>query len=357
MNDPVQSAAAAGSASKGEQEGLDAALRGTSPQPLAQLGWDLQWRQVLRQVAEQREAVAQAHLPSAAFEPFLWAGLELERSELAALGRFEQRVDYAMLHLCLAFQKAGIRDFEPPAPRRVLPPSSGVDAWYSAIVNAAFHRYDTLRKALLHRWTPSGEAMPSALYALLVLADLTPAGSKLHSHFATDPSRALQELAQQLDIVVEQLTAAIRLPASVGSAATGDQSLEDEARLDAVQSAILEKAGEPLSLTGAANRLGVTRQALHKRIQSGSALGLMRGAELVVPGAQMVEREGKPAIVSGLSNVISLFDQAGAGRWSALQFLTDVDPLLHAIPLDVLKQGDISAVVAAARGYLGLDEA
>lgn len=361
VNDPVQSAATAGSLSKGEQEGLDAALRilgyGTAPKPLTQLGWELQLRQLLRQATEPHDALAQAHLPSEVTEPYWWTGLGRERSELAALARFAQRVDYATLHLCVAFQKAGIRDFEPPAPRKFLRPTSGIDAWYTAIVNAAFHRYDTLRKALLHRWTPSAEAMPSALYTLLILSDLTPAGSKLHSHFTTDPSRALRELAQQLDIVAEQLTAAIQLPDGVGSGAAGDQSSEDAARLDDVQAGILENAGEPLSLTGAAKRLGVTRQALHKRIQSGSALGLMRGAELVVPSAQIIEREGKPAVVSGLSSVISLFDEAGAGRWSALQFLTEVDPLLKAVPLEVLKRGDISGVVSAARGYLSLDEA
>jgi hypothetical protein len=39
-----------------------------------------------------------------------------------------------------------------------------------------------------------------------------------------------------------------------------------------------------------------------------------------------------------------------------LQFLTEVDPLLRSMPLDVLKEGDREAVVRAAKAYLSLDE-
>src|SRR5208337_964486 len=176
------------------------------------------------------------------------------------------------------------------------------------------------------------EVEPLTLRAFLVLCDLTPADSQLRSLFTSDRSRAFHELARHLDIVADQLKAAIQLAANLEPVHSDNEWVEDRARLDAVQTGILGKAGESLTLTNAASRLGVTRQALHKRIQAGSALGLMRGSELVVPAAQFVERGAKSKVVDGMSEIVALFDKAGAGRWSALQFLTEIDPLLKAVP-------------------------
>jgi hypothetical protein len=283
--------------------------------------------------------------------------LERERSDVASLARFAHRVDYATFHLCVAFEKAEVRDFELSRPRNVVQSSPGISTWYATLVNATFNRYRDLRNALVHDWTPTAEVEPLALRAFLVLCGLTPADSQLRSLFTTNRPRAFLELAQHLDIVADQLKAAIRLAANLEPVQAGDEPSEDKSRLNAVQTDILQKAGEPLSLTSAAARLGISRQALHKRVQAGSALGLMRGSELVIPSAQFVERDDKSKIVDGLSEIVALFDQAGAGRWSAIQFLTEIDPLLKAAPLDVLKRGDTDAAVVAARGYLGVDEA
>jgi hypothetical protein len=299
--------------------------------------------------------------------------LERERSDVASLARFAHRVDYATFFLCVAFEKAEVRDFDLSRPRNVVQSSGGIGTWYAALVNATFDRYRDLRKALVHPWTPPAEVEPLVLRAFLVLCDLTPADSQLRSLFTTNRPRAFHELAQHLDIVADQLKAAIELaanlqPIQAGGEPSADkvrfnavqadllQKAGDIVRLNVVQTDILQKAGEPLSLTNAAARLGISRQALHKRIQAGSALGLMRGSELVVPSAQFLERDGKSKIVGGLSNIVALFEEAGAGRWSAIQFLTEIDPLLKAAPLDVLKRGDTDAVVVAARGYLGVDE-
>jgi hypothetical protein len=283
--------------------------------------------------------------------------LERERSDVASLARFAHRVDYATFHLCVAFEKAEVRDFELSRPRNVVRASRGVSSWYATLVNATFSRYRDLRNALVHHWTPPAEVEPLTFRAFLVLCDLTPADSQLRSLFTRDRPRAFHELARHLDIVADQLKAAIQLAANLEPVNADDELSEDHARLDALQTDILRRSGESLSLTSAAAKLGITRQALHKRIRAGSALGLMRGSELVVPGAQFVERAGKLRIVDGLSKIVALFDKAGAGRWSALQFLMEVDPLLKAAPLDVLKRGETDAAIVAARGYLSVDEA
>lgn len=132
---------------------------------------------------------------------------------------------------------------------------------------------------------------------------------------------------------------------------------EDEARRDAIQTALLERAGERLTLTEAAERLKITRQALHKKIKGDAALGLMIGETFVVPSAQFVTGDSGTRVVAHLKDVLTLFSKSGAGGWSALQYLIEPDPALGgAVPLDLLKIGDVATVVASARGYLGLDE-
>jgi hypothetical protein len=156
-----------------------------------------------------------------------------------------------------------------------------------------------------------------------------------------------------LDLVANQLKAAIELAGDIQTAS--DHAVEEEARLKAVQSELLDKAGKSLSLTEAAEQ--VSRQALHKRIGLGTALGLMFGSELVVPEAQFVLKNSKLKIVDGLGAVMQEFDVSGAGRWSALQFLIEIDPNLKRTPLEALRAGEQDAVVRAARAYLSLDEA
>jgi HSP20 family molecular chaperone IbpA len=283
--------------------------------------------------------------------------LERERSDVAWLAHFARRVEDATFHLCIAFEKAEVRDFELSHPRDVVRSSHGVSTWYATLVNATFNRYRNLRKALVHHWTPPAEVELLTLQAFHVLCDLTPADSQLRYLLQRDRPRAFCELARHLDIVADQLKAAIQLAANLEPARADDDITEERVRLDKVQTEILEKAGETLSLTSAAARLGITRQALHKRIRTGSALGLMRGTELVVPAVQFVKRDSKLKVVGGLRKVVAVFDRAGAGRWSALQFLIEIDPLLKTTPLDALKRDETQAVIAAARGYLSVDEA
>jgi hypothetical protein len=273
------------------------------------------------------------------------------------VARFGHRVECASYHLYLAFEKASVSDFELTSARDVIKPVRGISVWYRSLVNTTFNRYRDLRRALLHQWTPPAEVEPLTSNAFRMLCEITPADSQLRNLFVHDRPRAFHELARHLDIVAEQLKAAIELATDLRAVASDEVSRQEQARLEAVQGEILQKAGGALSLTSASQQLGVSRQALHKRIQSGSALGLMRGNELVVPTAQFVSKNNRTKIVDSLSAVVALFDEAGAGRWSALQFLVEVDPLLRRAPLDVLREGEVAPVIKAARAFLSLDEA
>ena len=133
--------------------------------------------------------------------------------------------------------------------------------------------------------------------------------------------------------------------------------ISPEARFPAARDALLERAGGGLSLREAADALGVTRQALHKRIVKGTVLGMMRDREIVVPVIQLTGDEGsKKDVLPGVDHVARLFEEADAGPWSALQFLVEKDPNLGRAPIDALRAGEASKVATAARAYLGLDE-
>lgn len=306
----------------------------------------------------QEEAIASLREPSLtiSYDVDELFALERERSDVASVARFGHCVEYASFNLYVAFRKAKVLDFEPASPRNVVRPTHGISIWYCNLVNATFNRYRDLRRALLHKWSPPAEVELLTSNAFRILSEITPAETQLRDLFERDRQRALHELTRHLDIVAKQLEATIELATDLEAVYAEYPANSEQAEVKAVQLDILGKAGKPLSLTAAAKELAVSRQALHKRIRLGSALGLMQGSELVVPDAQFVSQNGKLKIVDGLSAIVSLFDTSGAGRWSALQFLTEIDPLLQRAPLDVLKDGDRDGVVRAARAYLSLDE-
>jgi hypothetical protein len=185
------------------------------------------------------------------------------------------------------------------------------------------------------------------------LCDLTPAGVELVKLCERDRTRAFTELAKHLQIITQQFELSANLLTEVEAVENGG-GLTDEQRFAAVRAALLEKASGGLSLTDAAQSLGMTRQALHKRIKSGSALGMMDGNELVLPKAQWFDEKGSRKFLPGLTKVLRLFRPVG--EWSALQFLVDTDPNLATSPRAALMDGRIDEVLNAARAYLGMDE-
>ena len=99
-----------------------------------------------------------------------------------------------------------------------------------------------------------------------------------------------------------------------------------------------------------------TRAGNRNRVKTGSALGLMDSAELVLPTFQFIEEGNRTSILEGLGKIIKLFDASKAGRWSALQFLLEQDPNLAMAPVQALRTGEVQQVVNAATAYLDVDE-
>ena len=285
---------------------------------------------------------------------FEYGLLEQSRPEVAALARFAHSVDVATFYLCIAFEHGSVRfDLEIDPPRRTRPETS----WFTMLVEETFRRFGMLRRALMLQWTPPAAVEPLTYSAFSSLCELAPAAKlSLKKLFISRREHAVASLVDQLDLVAKQLEAAVKLADVVEVQGAHALHSEEDERLASNQTAILAMAGEPLGLSEAAKRLGTTRQNLHKRIATGSALGVMQGRELVVPSIQFVHNDATTKLVPHLRTVTSLFRDAQVGDWSLLQFLSQLDPMLNDVPIEKLKRGEVEAVVAATRAHLGLDE-
>ena len=270
------------------------------------------------------------------------------------LVQFTSAVSTATMFLSTAFQRAEVEDFRPPRPafQRL---RSGRNRWHDLFLKRSFYAFKVLRTALAHEWTPTPDAEPYEQNAFLVLCSLTPARRQLMQLRATDRRHASLELVRQLDLIATQVALASDLQADL---LTGKKH-ESPSDLDGLrrsQQELLQRAGRSLTLPQAAEKLNVSRQALHKRIRNGTALGVMFDDKIIVPSIQFVETDGHPRIVDHLKWVLGAFEERGSGHWAALQFLIDKDPNLEAAPIDSLKEGNHEGVAHAARSYLGIDE-
>jgi len=120
--------------------------------------------------------------------------------------------------------------------------------------------------------------------------------------------------------------------------------------------ALLAAAGGGLALAEAAQALAISPKAMHAQIRAGRALGLMHGDRIVVPKLQFRSRHGRSEVLPGIDQVVRLFHETQAGPWAAVQFLLEPDPNLGAAPIAALRDGQVAAVVHAARAYLRVDE-
>jgi hypothetical protein len=232
--------------------------------------------------------------------------------------------------------------------------------WYTFVVSASATRLQHVLMVFT-KHPAQGPGSMAEFEAFKMLSELTPAGPQLVALAKRDRRLAFRELAKHMDLVRRQFeaTAALvdHLPAGAGDAEESDAVTDaGDARFAAVRDALLVQAGGTFSLTEAAKHLGVTRQALHKRIVSGSALGMMRETEIVVPRLQFVDADSRATIMPGIDQVTKLFKEAQAGAWSALQFLVEPDPNLRRAPIEALKDGAVAEAVRAASTYLGLEE-
>ncbi|MBZ5763037.1 hypothetical protein LAV84_27685 [Rhizobium sp. VS19-DR104.2] len=282
--------------------------------------------------------------------------LERQRPDVASLARFAHRVELATFHMCVAFEQAGIRDFYVEF-EAVQPKRRAKATWFAWLADSTFSRFRVLRQALMYEWTPPADVEGLTYSAFHSLCDLTPASShSLKQLFFIRRAHAIKSLVKQLDLTAGLIQDALALAADAEHGISDKAQEDDASRLEANQAQILAHAGETLGLREAAARLGMSHQNLHKRVGSGSALGVMRDREIIVPAIQFFEDGGSVKIVPELRRVLSVFEESRAGNWSALQFLVELDPMLGAKPIDVLKSGQIDSVVRSARAYLGLDE-
>jgi hypothetical protein len=118
-----------------------------------------------------------------------------------------------------------------------------------------------------------------------------------------------------------------------------------QAKLD-----LLERAGGTLQPREVAALLRMSRQAVGKRRAAGTLLGVSLGRRgYEYPACQFVDG----GVVEGLAEVLSAFDD-DVDPWMRLAFLvTTNDALDGEMPLDVLRRGEVDAVVRAARIHGG----
>jgi hypothetical protein len=273
-------------------------------------------------------------------------------AEIDSVARFVSQVEGAAALLTAAHAGDGVRALMiDRVSRREARPLRG--GWFTLAVRASSSRFRDVM-TVLQQHPAQGPATAAEHAAFRMLSRLTPAESVLSVLLIQDRNRAFQELGKQMDLVRQQLEATAALVDAGEEAQQNTDTAEDGFR--AVQDALLSRAGGVLSLTEAAKLLGISRQALHKRIGSGSALGMMRGNEIVVPRLQVSTAAGKASILRGIDGVTKLFRDAEAGGWAELQFLLDPDPNLERPPIDALRDGAIEDVLHAARAYVQLDE-
>jgi hypothetical protein len=288
--------------------------------------------------------------------PTPWVASEATASPaLRLVFVFNYRIQSAALLMSAAFEEAAVRDFDFAKTRSVSWRSSTTRTWYNSVVHNVIDCSRHVRNALVHEWKPTPRAERLAIDAFVILSDLTPARNELLRLCRYDRPRAFSELARHVELAANQFRLSADLLAEV-EGVSRTQELPSEARFAELTRLLLQRAGGGLSLTEAATLLGTSRQALHKRVKTGSALGLMDGAELVLPKFQFIQEGNRIGILEGLGKIVKLFDGSKAGRWSALQFLLEQNPNLAMAPVEALRTGKLQQVVNAAAAYLDVDE-
>jgi TIR domain len=112
---------------------------------------------------------------------------------------------------------------------------------------------------------------------------------------------------------------------------------------------LLEKAEPMFTIDQVAEVLNRSRQAVHKRLQSGSLFGMMRKGEFRIPAWQI--REGE--VVPGIAKVLKNLDTTDWGKM--LFFHSENMQLEGRRPMDLILEGDADSVaeVAALFGEQG----
>jgi hypothetical protein len=185
------------------------------------------------------------------------------------------------------------------------------------------------------------------------IVDQTPDGS-LRGAFLDRARRAVEGLCRQLDDAA--LHAAVAAPtdnavliaalraAPEGALVSATDPLA-EARLEGLRVAegLLNQEGKPWSVQAVALHLGITRQAVAKRVRGRRLLALDIGRHGQAYPAWQFVRGG---VLSGLEPVLE------ALAWMQLSFFLGASPWLDdRSPLEALRAGELDAVLRAARRF------
>ena len=108
---------------------------------------------------------------------------------------------------------------------------------------------------------------------------------------------------------------------------------------------LLDEAGPMLTPDEVAAALGKTKQAVHKKLQSGSLFGIINEGEFKIPSWQIRERK----MVPGIARVLQNLDTT---PWGKMLFLhTENMQLGGRRPVDLILAGDITRVVQVAATF------
>jgi hypothetical protein len=228
------------------------------------------------------------------------------------------------------------------------------DIWFSLLARSALDNISYVIKQISPHSVRDSLPSSARFAALQLLSELTPVSATITSLARMDFDKAIGELSGQMDVIGKQFAKSLALLETVNRRLSIGEA--ETSAFNVLADETLKNAGGGYSLTSAAKKLGVSRQALHKRIQSGTALGMMKANEIVVPSLQFKKDGGAVRIVTGLAPALRVFRAAKAGEWAFLQFLDEIDPNLDIRPIDALKEGKIKEVEHAARAHLGLGE-
>ena len=153
------------------------------------------------------------------------------------------------------------------------------------MIKRTFAQYSDLRHALVHSWVPTADAGPLAGRAFLLLCDLTPARLQLFRLYSLPTSRKrLLSWHAISTYVPNRSDSAVKLAADLEEAETKGEEAANDARLVAIQDALLAQAGETFSLTARLGPLGYDpAEPAQEDPACGSALGVLKNGEILVP--------------------------------------------------------------------------
>jgi hypothetical protein len=150
--------------------------------------------------------------------------------------------------------------------------------------------------------------------------------------------------------------ALIHLVSGEAAAALAASSMQDplrEARARAAKrvSELLSAEGGPIGVEDVVKLLHITRAAIDKRRKSGTLIGIEDGGRAILyPGWQFTDS----GLLRGIDDALRVM--VIADPWMRIQFFLSRDADLGERPLDALRRGQVTEVVAAASRFGSLGE-